>query len=245
MCDHIIWPVFTPDTWKLSDSIVPKQHPVFLCLLTLVLLFSRFSVCLSVSHHDAHALLFRVTLWQRSGFVLDSDDLKSHSFFSLLSTLSRTKVRGHRAGLQLSSWHLEARAARRSGAWGSVSSTCRNTTFNSCWRTALSSCAPPGQTGPWPSSGSTLRGWRRFVCYWIVFVCAYWSVNGKQNNFTVKANRFIFSYCTEKWMSEMPANIFYPKLCFLFIYLGNVSFYFSGKNHNLIKSACYFIKLEV
>lgn len=78
--------------------------------------------------------------------------------------LRRTKVRGHWVGLRLSSWHLEVRAARKSGAWGSVSSMCRNTTFSSCWRTALSSCALPGPTGLWPSWGSTLRGWKRFVC---------------------------------------------------------------------------------
>lgn len=78
--------------------------------------------------------------------------------------LCRAKVRGHWVGLRLSSWHLEVRAARKSGAWGSVSSMCRNTTFSSCWRTALSSCALLGPTGLWPSWGSTLRGWKRFVC---------------------------------------------------------------------------------
>lgn len=177
------------------------------------LTFSRFYLCL-FSHHDAWALLFCVTLWHPSESVLDSHDLKLCSFFSLLSTLSRTKVRGHRAGLQLSSWHLEARAARRSGAWGSVSSTCRNTTFNSCWRTALSSCAPPGQTGPWPSSGSTSRGWRRFVhvivfLFFLSLLVSEW----KTNNFIVKAVHCIFSYYTTKLMSQMPVNIFYPKLC--------------------------------
>lgn len=95
-------------------------------------------------------------------------DLTTCSYFPPLHTTVHffppsTKVRGHRAGSLLSSWHLEVRAVRRSGAWGSASSTCRNTTSSSCWRTALSSCAPPGQTGPWPSSGSTSRGWRRFV----------------------------------------------------------------------------------
>lgn len=104
-----------------------------------------------------------------------------------LFPLRRTKVRGHRAGSRLSSWHLEVRAARKSGAWGSVSSTCRNTTFSSCWRTALSSCALPGPRGLWLSSGSTLRGWKRFVSTIISLI----SLNLK------KVGRFLFEYQAE------------------------------------------------
>lgn len=122
-----------------------------------------------VSPHfvTARTLSSCADLWPRSKSMFCRDDLTTCSYFPPLHTTAHsspsTKVRGHRAGSLLSSWHLEVRAARRSGAWGSASSTCRNTTSSSCWRTALSSCAPPGQTGPWPFSGSTSRGWRRFV----------------------------------------------------------------------------------
>lgn len=143
---------------KTTPHLSLPSHPG-----SIFLTFSRFlSVHLS-SWHTVTFLMHRSLVTQWILIVQRWSELCSF-LPPLLSTLSSTKVRDHRAGLWLSSWHLEARAARRSGALGSVSSTCRNTTFNSCWRTALSSCAPPGQTGPWPSSGSTSRGWRRFVC---------------------------------------------------------------------------------
>lgn len=176
MCDHIIWPVFTPDTQEHSGSTAPKQHPTSQCLLTLPLFFSHSHVfCPSIPHHDTQTpsrlscfISGRPVNPWCAAMIWNYASLFIYLFIFLPllvhSVYSSTKVRGHRAGLRLSSWHREVRAARRSGAWGSVSSTCRNTTFNSCWRIALSSCAPPGQTGLWPSSGNTSRGWRRFVC---------------------------------------------------------------------------------
>lgn len=60
-------------------------------------------------------------------------------------------------------WHQAVWAVKRSGAFESVSSMSRSTTSSSCWRTASSSCAWLGQTGPWPSSGTTLKDWKRCV----------------------------------------------------------------------------------
>lgn len=180
MCDLIIWPDFAPDTQRLSGSTVSKQHPTSRRILTLLLFFSHSHIfCPSISHHDTRTPWFLccslVKKWIRIAQRWSDTVLP---FPTPLSALPSTKVRGHRAGLRSSPWHLEVRAARRSGAWGSVSSMCRNTTFSSCWRTALCSCAPLGQTGPWPSSGSTSRGWRRFVqvfkfSFFLVFVFHY------------------------------------------------------------------------
>lgn len=39
----------------------------------------------------------------------------------------------------------------------------RSTTSSSCSRNASSSCARPGPTGPWPSSGTTSKDWKRWV----------------------------------------------------------------------------------
>ena len=136
-----------------------------------------------------------VALWSWSESMSYSDVLTPCFFFFLFfphDPFTSTKVRGHRAGSPLSSWHLEVRAARRSGAWGSVSSTCRNTTFSSCWRTALSSCALLGQTGPWPSSGSTSSGWRRFVCLYVCLVLVV-MVNFSVSFFTGKV--FWHNFC--------------------------------------------------
>ena len=59
-------------------------------------------------------------------------------------------------------WHQAIWAVMKRGVWESASSMCRNTTFSNCWRTALSSCAPRGQTGQWLSSKSTLTDWKRW-----------------------------------------------------------------------------------
>lgn len=148
-----MWLSFTFNALKHSDFTTP--HPA--ATMSLGLCFSHvrtFLACI-IKHSGSSVFLFS---WGES--MLCNDDMTSPPRLAF----HRTKVRGHWAGLRLSSWHLEVRAARKSGAWGSVSSMCRNTTFSSCWRTALSSCALLGPTGPWPSSGSTLRGWKRFVC---------------------------------------------------------------------------------
>lgn len=160
-----VWSHHMTGLKKYSGSIVPRQHRE-LSAFSHGFSFSHVS-CLSTFRHGTHTQFLCWSLAKKQIHVLQgwSDDMLIFSptphhcsFFP-----PSPKVRGHRAGSLLSSWHLEVRAARRSGAWGSASSTCRNTTSSSCWRTALSSCAPPGQTGPWPSSGSTSRGWRRFV----------------------------------------------------------------------------------
>lgn len=153
MYDPIIWPCLTFTAQTHSDCTTP--HPAVLCHSGSVFLTSAHFWPASSNTQPP------VFLFSRSESMLCNDDMTTPS---PTVPLCRTKVRGHRAGLRLSSWHLEVRAARKSGAWGNVSSMCRNTTFSSCWRTALSSCALLGPTGPWLSSGSTLRGWKRFVC---------------------------------------------------------------------------------
>lgn len=165
----IIWPSFF-NAQKHSDLTTP--HPTVLC-------------------HSASVFLTSAHFWPVSSSTQTPLFFSSHELnpccvmmiwhppppLPPTVPLRRTKVRGHWVGLRLSSWHLEARAARKSGAWGSVSSTCRNTTFSSCWRTALSSCAPLGPTGLWLSSGSTLRGWKRFVCPMISLSLIAWKQN--------------------------------------------------------------------
>lgn len=156
--------------------------------LSLRLWFSHMRTFLAcvIKHSASSVFLFS---WRES--LLCNDNLPPPPTPTTTVPLRRTKVRGHCAGSRLSSWHREVRAARKSGAWGSVSSTCRNTTFSSCWRTALSSCALPGPTGLWRSSGSTLRGWKRFVCtniYLHFFI-------SQQNSFEIVLNTH---FCVSK-----------------------------------------------
>lgn len=153
--DLIIWPCLTFNAQKHSGFTTP--HPTVLCHSGSVFLTSAHVWPVSPGTHTP--LFFSLREVNPCCVMMICHPPPPPSV-----PLRRTKVRGHWVGLRLSSWHLEVRAARKSGAWGSVSSMCRNTTFSSCWRTALSSCALLGPTGPWPSSGSTLRGWKRFVC---------------------------------------------------------------------------------
>lgn len=60
-------------------------------------------------------------------------------------------------------WQRLAQAVWRSRAFGSVSSTSRSTTSSSCSKNASSSCARHGLSGPWLSSGTTSKGWKRLV----------------------------------------------------------------------------------
>lgn len=76
---------------------------------------------------------------------------------------SHVLLQGQRSKSQSSAaWRPAAQVVKRRRVCGSVNCTCRGITSSSCWRTALCSCAPPGLTAPWPSSGNTLKGWRRW-----------------------------------------------------------------------------------
>lgn len=215
-------------SWHSISTVPKKPHHLSVPSHSgsIFLTFSRF---LSV-YFSSRPCCFLITLWIR---VVQCDELLLF-FFSSLSTLCSVKVRGNRTGLPLSSWHLEVRAVRRSGAWGSVSSMCRNTTFNSCWRIALFSCAPPGQIGPWPSSGSTLRDWRRFVgfCFYFFGGGLYWSgsksVHSESwaNIFCDKLYLFTFkhtkssdklskSVCLRQWMPPISQSLSW--MCFVFL----------------------------
>lgn len=122
MCDHIIWPVFTPDTQKHSGPTVSKQHPTSQCILTLVRFFSHSHVfCLSISHHDTQTprlLCCSVVMKWIHVAQRWSDTMLPFPHYCPLSPAQKLEVTEQGRGCRHGIWKYEQRGgAEPEGVW--------------------------------------------------------------------------------------------------------------------------------